>query len=78
MALEWLSGSEIRAGFPVKVERATFEMKGDVYRPRESTQKLDKVEKMRIKAEMDKQKAWDDSELHHIGLKVVVLEGFYT
>ena len=33
---------------------------------------------MRIKAEMDKQKAWDDSELHHVGLKVVILEGFYT
>ena len=33
---------------------------------------------MRIKAEMDKQKAWDDSELMHVGLKVVILEGFYT
>lgn len=54
MALEWLNGSEIRTGFPVQVERATFEMKGDVYRPREAAQKLDKVEKMRIKAEMDK------------------------
>lgn len=54
MALDWLSGSEIRAGFPVQVERATFEMKGDVYRPREAAHKLDKIEKMRIKAEMDK------------------------
>ena len=55
MAIEWLDKQEIRAGFPVKVEEATFQMKGEVYRPREAThQKLDKVEKMRIKAEMDK------------------------
>lgn len=53
-------------------------MKGEVYRPRETAQKLDKVEKMRIKAEMDKQKAWDDSELEHAGLKVIILVGFYT
>ena len=33
---------------------------------------------MRIKAEMDKQKAWDDSELEHAGLKVIILVGFYT
>ena len=73
MAIQWLNESQIRPGFPVKVEQATFEMKGEVYRPREGNQKLDKVEKMRIKAEMDKQKAWEDSELHHVGLKVVVL-----
>ena len=78
MAIEWLNTSEIRPGFPVKVEEATFQMKGETYRPRETAQKLDKVEKMRIKAEMDKQKAWDDSELHHVGLKVVILQGFYT
>lgn len=78
MALEWLNQSEIRPGFAVKVEEATFQMKGEVYRPREGMQKADKVEKMRIKAEMDKQKAWDDSELHHSGLKVVILKGFYT
>lgn len=54
MAIQWLNESQIRPGFPVKVEQATFEMKGEVYRPREGNQKLDKVEKMRIKAEMDK------------------------
>ena len=78
MALEWLNGSDVRPGYPVKVEEATFKMKGDTYRPRETVQKLDKVEKMRIKAEMGKQKAWEDSELHHVGLKVVILQGFYT
>lgn len=78
MAMELLDKAEIRPGFPVKVEEATFQMKGEIYRPRESGQKLDKVEKMRIKAEVDKQKAWDDEELHHSGLKVVILKGFYT
>lgn len=78
MAIEWLDGSEIRPGFKVKVEEATFQMKGETYRPRETAHKVDKIEKMRIKAEMDKQKAWDDSELHHVGLKVVILQGFYT
>ena len=73
MALEWLNGSEIRASFPVKVEEATFKMKGDTYRPRETTKKLDTVEKMRIKAETDKQKAWEDSELDQVGLKVIIL-----
>ena len=37
MAIDWLSGSEIRPGFPVQVEEATFQMKGEVYRPREAT-----------------------------------------
>mgnify|MGYP000923657906 CR=1 FL=1 len=78
MAIEWLNSSEIRPGFTVNVEEATFQMKGDVYRPRENTQKADKVEKIRIKAEMEKQKAWDDSELHHAGLKVVILKDFFT
>lgn len=78
MAIDMLCDSEIRPGYPVKVDQATFEMKGETYRPRETAQKLDKVEKMRIKAEVDKQKAWDDSELEHAGLKVVILQGFYT
>jgi len=29
-------------------------MKGEVYRPREAAKKLDKIEKMRIKTEIDK------------------------
>ena len=33
---------------------------------------------MKIKAEIDKQKAWEDEELHDSGLKIVILEGFYT
>ena len=33
---------------------------------------------MRIKAEQDKQKAWEDEELHDNGLKIVILQGFYT
>lgn len=78
MSIELLNDSEIRPGHPVSVQEATFQMKGEVYKPREATQKLDKVEKMRIKAEVDKQKAWDDSELEHSGLKVIILQNFYT
>ena len=61
--MEWLNGGQIRPGVVVKVEEATFQMKGDTYRPREAGSKLDKIEKMRIKAEVDKQTAWEDSEL---------------
>ena len=54
MSIELLNSSEIRAGYTVNIQEATFQMKGEVYRPREIGQKLDKVEKMRIKAEVDK------------------------
>lgn len=53
MALEWLNESQIRPGFTVKVEQATFEQKGEEYRPRE-IQKIDKIEKMRIKAQTER------------------------
>lgn len=36
MAIEWLNESEIRPSFLVKVEEATFQMKGETYRPRET------------------------------------------
>ena len=77
MAIEFLNGSMIRDGYQVKVEQANFEMKGDVYIPKEA-KKVDKVEQLRIKQEMDKQKAWDDHEIESQGLKVVVIEEFYT
>lgn len=35
MAIDWLHESQIRPGYPVKVEQATFEQKGEEYRPRE-------------------------------------------
>ena len=41
-------------------------------------QKLDKVEQMRIKAEQQRQFAWEEDELHEIGLKIIILEGLYT
>lgn len=77
MAVEWLCDSEIRPGFKVHVEPAVFEQKGETYVPKE-THKLDKIEKLRIKAEHDRQMAWDEDELHNVGLKIVILEGFYT
>ena len=72
MAVEWLNDTEIRPGFKVHVEQAIFEQKGETYKPRE-THKLDKIEKMRIKAEHGRQMAWDEDELHEVGLKIVIL-----
>ena len=72
-----LDGSHIRPGYPVKVEQATFEQKGEVYKPRE-TQKADAITQAKVKQELAKQKAWGDEELDNIGLKIVVLEGFFT
>ena len=77
LALDMLDGSEIRPGYPVKVEQATFEQKGEVYKPRE-TQKADSIIQAKVKQELAKQKAWGDEELDNIGLKIVVLEGFFT
>jgi len=77
MALEWLCDSEIRPGYKVHVEQAVFEQHGETYKPRE-VHKLDKIEKLRIKAEHERQMAWDEEELHEVGLKIVILEGFYT
>ena len=53
MALEWLSDSEIRPGFTVHVEQAEFKQKGETYVPKEA-HKLDKIEKLRIKAEYER------------------------
>lgn len=53
MAIEWLSDSEIRPGFKVHVEQAVFEQKGETYVPKEA-HKLDKIEKLRIKAEHER------------------------
>lgn len=43
-------------------------------------QKLDKLEMMRIKAEQERQLAWEDDlhTMHEKGLRIVILEGMYT
>ena len=43
-------------------------------------QKVDKVELLRIKAEQDRQLAWEDDlhTMHEKGLRIVILEGMYT
>ena len=33
---------------------------------------------MRIKAEQKRHLAWDDDEIHEIGLKIVIIERFFT
>jgi hypothetical protein len=42
-------------------------------------QKVDKLEMLRIKAEQERQLAWDDDlHIHEMGLRIVILEGIYT
>ena len=53
MALEFLDDAEIRPNFRVKVEKATFEQKGQEYVPKREI-KVDEVEKMRIRADIEK------------------------
>ena len=50
MAIDMLDGTEIRPGWKISVEQAEFQQKGGEYVPRQK-QKVDKLEKMRIKAE---------------------------
>ena len=52
-------------------------MKGEEYVPKKK-QKVDKVEQMRIKAEQMRHLAWDEDEIHDIGLKIVILLKFFT
>jgi len=77
MAIEWLNESEIRPGYKVRIEPAVFKQKGEIYVAKEA-HKFDKIERMRIKAEHDRQMAWDEEQVHEVGLKIIILEGFYT
>ena len=72
MAIEWLNESEIRPGFKVRIEPAVFEQKGETYVAKEA-HKLDKIERMRIKAEHERQMAWDEEQVHEVGLKIIIL-----
>jgi HIV Tat-specific factor 1 len=72
MAIEWLNESEIRPGFKVRIEQAVFEQKGETYVAKEA-HKLDKIERMRIKAEHERQMAWDEEQVHEVGLKIIIL-----
>lgn len=78
MAIELLNETEFRPGFRIVVQQAEFTQKGGDYVPRQK-QKVDKLEKLRIRAEQERALAWeDDDHIHEIGLRIVILEGIYT
>ena len=78
MAIEMLNETEIRPGCKITVSQAEFQQKGEDYVPRKK-QKVDKLELLRIKAEQERQLAWDDDlRVHEVGLHIIILEHIYT
>eukprot|EP00347_Sterkiella_histriomuscorum_P022714 403337435 len=78
MAIDMLNDTEFKPGYKISVQMAEFQQKGDQYIPRK-IQKIDPLEKLRIKAEQERQLGWDDDmHIHEIGLKIVILEGMFT
>ena len=78
-AIDMLNETEIRPGFKLLVQVAEFQQKGGDYVPRKK-QKVDKLEMVRIKAEQERQLAWEDDlhTMHEKGLRIVILESLYT
>ncbi|CDW88320.1 rna binding domain protein [Stylonychia lemnae] len=77
-AIAMLNDTEFLPGFKITVQPAEFQQKGEEYVPRKK-QKIDPLEKLRIKAEQERQLAWDDDmHIHEIGLRIVILEGMFT
>ena len=77
LALEHLNESEIRPGYKIHVERATFQQKGNEYQPRKK-KKTDKLEIYRIKSEIERLFTWSEDEEQQKGLRIVVLKGVFT
>ena len=83
LALENLHDSEIRSGLKIRVERvrfnrqAEFKQKGEQYIPRQIA-KIDKLEKIRIKAEMERQMTWCEEDDFKMGLKIVILKNMFS
>jgi HIV Tat-specific factor 1 len=77
LALEHLNDSEIRQGYKIRVERATFQQKGSEYQARKK-KKTDKLELYRIKTEVERLFTWNEEEEEERGLRIVVLKGVFT
>jgi len=75
IAISMLSGKEIRPGFPLTVERAQFEQKGD-YKPR-SKKQIDEIAKIKYKANKEKLMGWKDDDDITEGLRIVILENMF-
>lgn len=77
LALEHLNDSEIRPGFKIHVERASFQQKGTEYQPRKK-KKTDRLEMFRIKSEVERLFTWNEDEEARKGLRIVILKGVFT
>jgi len=75
IATNILSGKEIRPGYPVSVERAQFEQKGD-YKPRTQKQ-IDELAKIKYKANQEKLMGWKDDDDITEGLRIVILRNMF-
>jgi len=77
LALEHLNDSEIRQGYKIRVERATFQQKGAEYQARKK-KKTDKLELYRIKTEVERLFTWNEEDEEERGLRIVILKGVFT
>jgi HIV Tat-specific factor 1 len=75
VAVDNLNGRDIRPGFPLIVERAQFQQKGD-YKAREKKE-LDEVAKIRLKVNQEKMFSWNEGDEGE-GLRIVILKNMFT
>lgn len=77
LAREMLDQREIKPGFPITIERARFEQKGD-YIPRKKIE-VDKVNLIKQKTDQEKLLSWNEGEdAEDKGLKIVILTNVFT
>lgn len=74
MAIDILNDTEIRPGYPIKVEQAQFEQKGD-YKPRERY-KIDNLQRYKIKTDVNRMLGWNEAEDEQ-GLRIVILKNLF-
>lgn len=75
LAKELLHEREIKPGYMVTIEPATFEQKGE-YVPRKQI-KLDDVNKIKLQTIEQKLLSWDEGEKDE-GLKIVVIQNMFS
>lgn len=77
LARELLDQREIKPGFPVSIERARFEQKGD-YIPRKKVE-VDKINLIKQKTDQEKLLSWNEGvDKEDKGLKIVILTNVFT
>lgn len=75
MAIELLNETEIRPGYKINVQRASFNQKGD-YQSREQY-KLDELQKIKFKSEINRMLGWNEEDDER-GLRIVILKYMFV